>query len=41
MALSSAGAASKIALVAAGATAMVALSACRQDGTGTYSGARR
>jgi hypothetical protein len=38
MALSSAGAASKIALVAAGATAMVALSACRQDGTGTYSG---
>ncbi|HEV7933725.1 MAG TPA: DUF4232 domain-containing protein [Actinomadura sp.] len=38
MALSSAGAASKIALLAAGATALMALSACQVDGTGTYSG---
>ncbi|MCW2903067.1 MAG: hypothetical protein JWO67_5332 [Streptosporangiaceae bacterium] len=38
MALSSAGAASKIALLAAGATAMMALSACQVGGTGAYSG---
>jgi hypothetical protein len=38
MALSSAGAASKIALLAAGATALMTLSACQVDGTGTYSG---
>jgi hypothetical protein len=38
MALSSVGAASKIVLLAAGATAMVALSACQNDVTGTASG---
>jgi hypothetical protein len=38
MALSSAGAASKIALMAVGATALLALSACQVGGTGAYSG---